>query len=487
MDVNGLLLLARFEEDKSKQKKLLLRAEELAVMKGGVERSSYLLRITKFYLKISNISEAKRCLSILLDCESLSFKAHLSIVSIMLELDDCARAVKFLRTYQEVLREKGASVSHWKELAEKWLFDLHNPKAVDQCLTSGQEVAVSAADYRTLAESRTKLLGDSAGAGELKQLAEKCQETEDRYRSASNKCLKLGEETATTFDDWLTIAWNSDRTDRGTKEIRKALNKANDLADEIWPKTLVAVYFLRYLSDAATATAIFPSFAKSPDDWNKPLRNLSEWEADPAALFEWLRPQITDEMIDTIADSDRGSGYQENLNLLYFIMETGLLPPVKFLHPVLHFTSFSDRSEDVQRAFASLLICIGMPTGYQEPCIIILLESCIILGKDTMHDLLGLMVALSEAADVYNWGAADPQIDEPVIFGLILTAGYINPADERLERLIPFVPFEHVPKLFKEGIRPEKWQELTNEIVPSIIKAQPNSEPLRRLEQFVSL
>ncbi len=384
-------------------------------------------------------------------------------------------ANRFLGAYQvmeevEELARSSDDVYIWTFIARRY-FDFNDYNMFYASLDSGTVACSSTESYIIMA-------GAWQDIDETRQMSQ---------------CLDDAAKLAKTHEEWLDVADAHYEYSGAEQEIRNALYKADELSRNPEEKRKVAGGFRLYLADVETADGIAP-FGLSPNEIAKPNVTLPDWESDPAGLFTWLCSQVNQEVLVSIANADYGSGAERNLTMLQNIVRTELVPQSLTWNPreVLELTRWSQGPDvnHLERAFACAILCVDdLPrVAYaSESNGIVLLESCVMLGDDAMSALLGLMVALVEGS-AYE----DREIPSKrkyacaAVYGLVLTAGYINPADDRLETLIPMLELEEVKALLSEGMSFELWQDLTNEIVPKILDAQPNSFQLKELGALVS-
>lgn len=182
--------------------------------------------------------------------------------------------------------------------------------------------------------------------------------------------------------------------------------------------------------------------------------DLSDFASDASALFDWLRPQVTQAMLESIAEADYGYMAKENLELLVAIVETGHVqhPMHSMLREVLHLTRWAegDSVDHIERAFACSLLCIeftdchdGCPIDDGTSTLPILIESCIHLGRPAMERLLGLFVAIVEGHPDHESGVHDFMIAQ---YSLLLVAAWLSPDDPRLPAYI-----EHMVDSYRTG------------------------------------
>lgn len=151
---------------------------------------------------------------------------------------------------------------------------------------------------------------------------------------------------------------------------------------------------------------------------NHPPEELLELLApDPAAIFNRLRPLISDRMLEVIAGADYGNEAEEHLKKLKPIRNNGAVPAPVQWHPkeVLELTRWlmpenedprwktglSIRENHLIRLFscATLLRLAAEPEnhGYfdgESPTIAPLVHSAIVLGEDLQKDALALLAWL---------------------------------------------------------------------------------------------
>lgn len=292
-------------------------------------------------------------------------------------------------------------------------------------------------------------------------------------------CLRKGEELADSPEHWLELAEAHHEHLRHQGGVRRCLERALADADDE-QRRRIAHGYRHWLDDAAAADDISPRGVEPAKVADRQWQ-MDGWHADAGALLGWLRARVTDEMLDSIASADYGTGRAENLLILGDIRETGLVPVplVWSVHEVSALCRWGDgeRVEHVERALACTLLCLDYAHGQGhaesiESTVPALVESCLELGGEATRALVGFLVWLIETED------PDDETDGllAALYGLVLAQASLHPDDERLVALAR-ATVELERDLFGDGayadpergwlnrvlrgLRDDKWRQLT--------------------------
>ena len=528
-----LIELARQELDPATRQELLAAAET-AALGDRTMCSTYLVDVARVHASISQPDEAHRLLHLAVAHADDRIWDYRHAANVWLELGDRESARAALEQYEEVLRNSSQPGYLWRLLAEGFAEGLQDAAGVARCIARATAMAASVDDHCSVAAALWELAGDMEGAREaLTRASALAEEGTERqaWWTLANAYSRLGDDVgvrstllrgsevarsveqhlviaaawqsqfpgapaiidslraaqqlASTAPEWLEIA--EAHFDCGSPDaIRTCLEAAAALAQDADDAHRVARGFRRWLDDHDRADAIAPAGLRPAQVADERVP-LAGWLSDAGALLDWLRPQMTAERLAEIAAADYGMDADQHLAALREIVETGLICWPLDWHPgeVLELTRWTRGTniDHVVRGFACTVLCVaGTNSGADrsEADIIILLESCLALGVDVVSRLQGLLVAMVESST---------DVDEDVVYhapdtlvGLLLVTAALDPGDPRLDQLAKLVlDCDQLDELFTEGMRPELWLQLADELLRPVVAAQPNAHHVEML------
>lgn len=472
---------------------LLRRAEILA------DGASDWQRLADAWAANGDVTAAERCLVQVLREPDPTPWVWRGVAATRVALGDHAGALATLD--QAIAAELAGEVRdgwRWRRLAEGF-HELGEGRGVERCLAIGAERAGTVADLvsivtglvelradqstaRTLLE-RADALARTFVAGESESAAYRCWEVAGAWRdwfadtaraaamlafgsqrvgdvpdcltmaeawrqheatpganvAAVEQCLRKAEGVARDTDDWLRIAEQWLASAANADEARRAWQHAGGLATTPEAKWRVATTGERWFGAMAAAPAVV-ALGATPDELAPPDASALGWPRDAAALFDWLRAQVTDEKLATIAAADHGDDVDEHLAALRHVRDHGrLLLPLRW-HPleVLSLRQWSQGLgvDHVERAFCCVVLCLAelgpdpAGPGGIESTLAVLVESCHLLGTEALSRLVGLLVAMAEhQPDDHGCESLF------VLLALLLVTAALDADDARLETL----------------------------------------------------
>lgn len=275
------------------------------------------------------------------------------------------------------------------------------------------------------------------------------------------RVFQKAETCARAASNWLDIADNYHELGAPEDNTRGALSRALELAeDEGDDRVKRQVSERRGLWFGEVGSAVF-GVAPQSIATHASRHSMGEWEADPAALFDLLRAEITDATIERIASADYGFGFDECKHALQQIRKTGRVPsPLESrLHEVCALTRWSEgeRVDHVERAFVCTLLSLDLLAdgGFVDDItatLAPLTESCLALGEQHSRALCGLCVWIIEStrAEEAAWLADDDDDDDDddifdsentlaALYALLIAQAHLDPSDARLAALAAHV------------------------------------------------
>jgi hypothetical protein len=294
--------------------------------------------------------------------------------------------------------------------------------------------------------------------------------------------LARAEELATTASDWLEIAESAFDAHLEDGSLRRAVERADALADDDESRSRVSSAYHHWLHDDEAAARIGPRGLR-PEALRPRVRELAGWETSASGLFDWLRARATLDVLTHIATADYATSVEKHLAALVDICGTGLIP--KHLewepHEVLALTRWSvgEEVDHVERALSCTLLCLA-PRDLDElvtngP---ILAESCLALGNEPSHLAERFFAWRSETEDSAPEPGEDDDDGPEQAFALLLLfllRSATMPTDPRLSPLADMI-VEHAtykPETLAEWIRDSMKAELWDDLFDRIL------EPLR--------
>jgi len=543
MTVTDLLAAARDESDQQRQETLLHEAEGAAAADATFHAQSF-LDIAGLHHRACNTTAARRCIEFALDhADDCSLWVYRNAATLWLSMAEPQRAREALFACENAFMASDDSAGYmWQLLAEGWIADFTDRESASRCLDQANAEATDVDDHCSISAGLRELLGDEKAADAALRRAEELAEHSERShdwwtiantyskrddtdgvrasleRGASiaasvkglltivaawhchfpssdevTKCLRVADTRAQTVDDWLEIAEASSDYEGDKKALGRRLQQALQLSSDASERLRIARGYRLWLDDAETARTIAPA-GLVPDEVAGTCIRLEGWHADAAALLNWLRPQITPEILESIAQADYSTGAGKHRAVLTEIIDSGLVPHPLEWHPqeVLQLTRWQSGAhvDHLERAFACTLLCIEGSAPFSECSeadIIILLESCIELGRNALRSVIGLFVAMVEgtadAGDDDDDDDDDPWMWSAAVFGLLLAAATQDPTDIRLGPLAARLVADQAvtQALFTDDMRPKVWHRLAAQIVPTMLEAQADVPAIQAL------
>jgi hypothetical protein len=239
---------------------------------------------------------------------------------------------------------------------------------------------------------------------------------------------------ATTAELWLAIAEHERELGQRDERVRSALHAARALAAGDAEHHRVNALQRRWLGDAVGPTGWTPAQLATAGG------SAFGFAVAAGALFDWLRAQVTDAQLATIAAADCGNDDAEHLAAVRELRDEGVVPVPLRWHPreVLSLQQWQEGNavDHVARAFCTTVLCLEQlhaehgGSGGIESTLAVLLESCVCLGRDAIARLTGLLAALLTAPADH-----DTRERAAVALALLLAAAWLDPRDARLEPL----------------------------------------------------
>lgn len=398
-----------------------------AELVGGVRDGWRWRRLAEGFHELGEGRGVERCLAI--GAERAHTVADLvSIVTALVELRAdqgtartlLERADGLARTF--VAGESESAAYRYWQVAGAWRDWLADTARATAMLAFGSQRVVDLRDCLTMAEAwRDHEAAPGANA------------------AAVGQCLRKAEGVARDPDDWLLGAEQWLASAANADEARRAWQQAGGLASTPEAKWKVATTGERWFGAMAADPGV-AALGVTPDELAPPGASELGWPQDAAALFDWLRAQVTDPMLATIAAADYGDDVDEHLAALRHMRDHGrLLLPLRG-HPleVLSLRKWSQGLgvDHVERAFCCVVLCLAElgpdPSGFGgiESTLAVLLESCHLLGTEALSRLVGLLVAM--AAHQTEAHGCESLF---TLLALLLVTAALDAADARLEPL----------------------------------------------------
>lgn len=532
-------LLALLEEEPGPEERAeLLAAAESAALEEDSMCASYLILVATAHVNLDDRDSADRLLKMAMERAEDRVWDYRRAAQAWLEIGDPASAASALETYERVLRNEPGPGYLWRLLAEGYTHDLGNADGAARCLARAAATAESVDDHCSVATGLWELAADRDGAAEaLSKAEERAEQGDERqaWWTIANAYSRIGDQLnvrstllrgsdraqtieqhlvmaaawqsqfpgvpeavgalraaqqlATTAAEFLEVAEGNHEHSGGARAVRECLEAAFERATERDELSRIARGFRQWLDDPERAAQIAPAGVR-PDEVAEHRVRLEGWEADAAALLDWLRPQMNQERLLSVARADYGMEADRHLIALREIVETGLIPQPLDWHPgeVLHLTRWGQgiHVDQVERAFACAVLCIAEvdPFERSDADAVILLESCLVLGDEAITRLPGLFVALVEAT---TWRFDDDiEFATDAVLALLLTAGHLDPADPRLDALAETtLDAGGLHELLQDSMRAELWQRIAADVLPHAVLAQPDALHLADLARQV--
>jgi tetratricopeptide (TPR) repeat protein len=427
--------------DKTATRDVLARAERAILESRPRRRTGHLCRLAGW--TVAFLDEQDDARRLLQEAESWANDTHslCEIASAAWEhLRDEALARTVLERAVNHTREQLQSPEGSRDISDWWPIantykEIGDEAAVQRCLEEGHTSSVSVEEFLAVAQAwASNFEGSSPG-----------------FERAMMAAQGLAQDTS----EWWDIAETWFETEQ-LSGILECLEQGLAVAADDKDRRKVADGFRTFLKDKARADSIAPSGFR-PEHIAHQRQKLDGFTADPTGLFDVLRTQMTEEMLQDIAGADYGNDYEQNLVHLNDICTSGTIPnPLSGdLLEVLQLKHWGtgDEVNHVQRAFVCTVLGIefcGAECGSDghQSVFPVLIESCLALGDPAMACLDGLMIAAVE-------GALD--FDSSYLFalyGLFLARVAQDPSDERLVALAETLEATE-PQFGGEGDEPD--------------------------------
>ena len=337
-----------------------------------------------------------------------------------------------------------------------------------------------AAAARLLAAARVR----AATAKEALHVAQACASHGDE--DGVERALARAEGLAQTAAEWLEVAEVSfDAHQEPT--LRRALDRAAALAGDDAQRSQIAAGYHRWLHDDEAADRLGPRGVR-PEALRKAVRRLDGWQSSASGLLDWLRPRMTREHLEGIADADYGNGDEKSLAALLDICATGLVPRSLDWHPreVLELTRWSsgEHVNHLVRAFCCTLLYLSTDDDVHECTAPILVESSLALGPEARGLAEQLFVWRCETICPGDEDEDDEGAEPAALLLLAILAAAADPGDPRLDALVrmlvdhPEGTPRHLIDLMEGSIRAELWADLRTHI---LVPARADHPPIETL------
>ena len=337
-----------------------------------------------------------------------------------------------------------------------------------------------AAAARVLAAARAR----AATAKEALHVAQACASHGDE--GGVGRALASAEGLARTAAEWLEVAELSFDVHH-EPTLRRALDRAAALASDDAQRGQIAAGYHRWLHDDDAANRLGPRGVR-PEALRKPARRLDGWQSSASGLLDWLRPRMTREHLEGIADADYGSGAEKNLAALLDICATGLVPRSLDWHPreVLELTRWGsgEQVNHLVRAFCCTLLYLSTHDDVHECTAPILVESSVALGPEARALAEQLFVWRCETNCPDDEDDEDEGAEPAALLLLVILAAAADSDDPRLEALVamlvehPWGTSRHLIDLMEGSIRAELWADLRTHILVPARAGHPAIETL---------
>jgi hypothetical protein len=305
----------------------------------------------------------------------------------------------------------------------------------------------------------------------------------DQHAPGVEAALDKAESLATTAEDWLELATQSRARD-GQPRVRRALDRAAAVAkDNTADKTMraqIAAAYVAWLDDR-DAAAVLAAEGLSPDETRPVLTTLDEWPSSPAALFDWLRENISDASVETIAVADYGEDRDKHRAALDDIRTSGKVPPALHWHPLEVCELIRWSSPDAMaRLFAATLLRLAHADDELLNTAPALIASARTLGAPA--------VALTEQLLAWCFTTIDPETIESAVALLalfLLRAGHASD-DARLPSLLARIAGASEQRGLREqlagSVARDAWQRILDDTLPPLAAHATLANPLRALQ-----
>jgi hypothetical protein len=218
---------------------------------------------------------------------------------------------------------------------------------------------------------------------------------------------------------------------------RRALTQARSMATTESERRAVSRSWRLWLREEPPGEFV-PS-GLTPSQLSPPVVDEFGWPRDAQSLFDWLRQQVADTMLESIAAADYDTESDKHHAALRQIRDEGQVPIPLPWHPrevlaLRHWQEGLD-VDHVERAFCCLVLCLAefgdgeCSAGGVEDALSVLLESCIELGPNATTRLPGLLSALAGQTELDAVSRLFTRL------ALLLVGVHLEANDVRLEPL----------------------------------------------------
>jgi len=293
----------------------------------------------------------------------------------------------------------------------------------------------------------------------------------------------------------LEVAEASRATGRGDPAVRAALDRAAAVVDDDVVRERVAAGYHRWLGDTVAAERIGPR-GVAPEALRVVRRSLPGWRASPAPLFDWLRAQVSSEVLDGIAAANYGADKADNLAVLLDIWTTGLVPrQLQWIpHEVLSLCRWSrgENVDHIERAWCCTLLALD-DEDLQDVAAG-LVDSCLALGAPAPELAERFLAWICRTGDADTAGPGDSsiavpdsEVDPPPVLGLfalLLLRAAQDPADPRVSTLASMVlrqagsTTDEPDELFTGSTVAVLWDDLTTRVLVPLRPTHPDVDRL---------
>jgi hypothetical protein len=294
------------------------------------------------------------------------------------------------------------------------------------------------------------------------------------------------EALAATGSDWLALAEAAYDAGFGEEPVRRALERAAELAEDDPARAAVAHGYLIWLGDEAAASGAGVRGVR-PESLRPRLRTLDGWESSASVLFDWLRARVPPETLVRISQADYGIAAEEHLSALRDICGSGLVPADMPWEPLevlgLYRWSSGERVDHLGRALCALLLCLSPgPVDDLSTSGPILVESCLALGPEAVRLGAQALAWLGETAGTPIEGAGKHGLDPDqgsAQLCLLLLAAAAAPDDPRFDALAsrlcahPSEDLAYLARWIGESTCADLWAELLDRHLAPLRAARP--------------
>ncbi len=390
-------------------------------------------------------------------------------------LDDRQAAIDCL----EILRRRATeqqNVGDLCEVAGRYSSCIGDTATARQILNFAEQIETTDRVAWTLADGWFAMGDVDRAEQTLRQVLESCASTDEAIYIASafhshgnpdgvRDCIDVAKAQATDVADWLSIAQHCHEFEM-TADTRRALKAATELADENSMVTVARGYRL-WLADYRTADRLAPRGFR-PAEMAEPRQQVPGMTGSANALFDFLRKQLSDKQVQTIAEADYGSDSKQHRAAILDIRDSGRVPSELPWEPreVFELTRWGC-GPDVDHASQAFCVSVLLLCeDHDDDNVPALVGSCLNVGDEAAVLAGQFLVWLFEASDV-----DDPRIFCLLGLGLILAAqDPVNPLLTQMGSLIEDYAADEenfdgggMPTIFNFCTSRERWAALINQ------------------------